>query len=147
MAPLKAGAGGTWVRSRPDADAATGLLGLVVASLLWGSLYPAAKPALAATGPMQVTFCRVVLAFVSLGSLILLRSGPGLLVEQLRAHWRAVLVLGIFNFAVSVAIAALFLHEPISPALALGTLCILIGLVATQIASTARRATVTASAR
>jgi drug/metabolite transporter (DMT)-like permease len=76
-------------------------LALVVASLLWGSLYPAAKPALEATGPMQVTFCRVLLAFVSLASLILLRSGPGLLVQQLRAHWRAVLVLGIFNFAMS----------------------------------------------
>ena len=80
-------------------------LALVTASLLWGSLYPAAKPALAATGPMQVTFCRVLLAFVSLGSLILLRSGPGLLVRQLRAHWRAVLVLGIFNFAVSQILA------------------------------------------
>src|SRR5438132_11523248 len=76
-------------------------LALVVASLLWGSLYPAAKPALTATGPMQVTFCRVLLAFVFLGLLILLRSGPGLLVQQLRAHWRAVLVLGLFNFAVS----------------------------------------------
>jgi drug/metabolite transporter (DMT)-like permease len=76
-------------------------LALVVASLLWGSLYPAAKPALAATGPMQVTFCRVLLAFVSLGLLILLRSGPGVLAHQLRAHWRAVLVLGLFNFAVS----------------------------------------------
>jgi drug/metabolite transporter (DMT)-like permease len=80
-------------------------LALVSASLLWGSLYPAAKPALAATGPMQVTFCRVVLAFVALGSLILLRSGPGLLVQQLRAHWRAVLVLGMFNFAVSQILA------------------------------------------
>jgi drug/metabolite transporter (DMT)-like permease len=80
-------------------------LALVVASLLWGSLYPAAKPALEATGPMQVTFCRVLLAFVSLGSLILLRSGPGLLMQQLRAHWRAVLVLGIFNFAVSQILA------------------------------------------
>ena len=76
-------------------------LALIVASLLWGSLYPAAKPALAATGPMQVTFSRVLLAFVSLGLLILLRSGPGVLVHQLRAHWRAVLVLGLFNFAVS----------------------------------------------
>jgi drug/metabolite transporter (DMT)-like permease len=80
-------------------------LALVVASLLWGSLYPAAKPALAATGPMQVTFCRVVLAFVTLGSLILVRSGPGLLAEQLRAHWRGVLVLGLFNFAVSQILA------------------------------------------
>jgi drug/metabolite transporter (DMT)-like permease len=74
-------------------------LALVVASLLWGSLYPAAKPALAATGPMQVTLSRVVLAFASLGVLILLRSGPGVLAHQLRAHWRAVLVLGLFNFA------------------------------------------------
>ena len=35
----------------------------------------------------------------------------------------------------SVALAALFLHESISPAVGLGTLCILIGLLATQIAS------------
>ncbi len=76
-------------------------IALVVASLLWGSLYPAAKPAVAATGPVQVTLCRVLLAFLVLGSLILLRSGPGLLVQQLRAHWRIVLVLGVFNFAVS----------------------------------------------
>src|SRR5713101_6432651 len=80
-------------------------LALVAASLLWGSLYPVAKPALAATGPMQVTFCRVLLAFVSLATLILLRSGPGPLVQQLRAHWRAVLVLGIFNFALSQILA------------------------------------------
>src|SRR5438132_793757 len=60
-------------------------LALVVASLLWGSLYPAARPALAATGPMQVTFCRVLLAFVSLAAFILLRSGPGLLTQQRRA--------------------------------------------------------------
>jgi drug/metabolite transporter (DMT)-like permease len=80
-------------------------LALVAASLLWGSLYPASKPALAATGPMQVTFCRVVLAFVSLAALMLVRSGPGLLVHQLRAHWRAVLVLGMFNFAVSQILA------------------------------------------
>jgi drug/metabolite transporter, DME family len=45
----------------------------------------------------------------------------------------------------SVAIAAVFLHEPITLALGLGTVCILLGLVATQIASTAApRAPVTA---
>jgi drug/metabolite transporter (DMT)-like permease len=80
-------------------------LALVVASLLWGSLYPAAKPVLAVTGPMQVTFCRVLLAFMALAVVILLRSGPGLLVQQLRDHWRAVLVLGMFNFAVSQILA------------------------------------------
>src|SRR5207245_319351 len=36
---------------------------------------------------------------------VLVASGPGLLVQQLRAHWRAVLVLGIFNFAVSQILA------------------------------------------
>jgi DME family drug/metabolite transporter len=36
----------------------------------------------------------------------------------------------------SVVTAALFLNESISPALVLGTLCILVGLVVTQIAST-----------
>jgi drug/metabolite transporter (DMT)-like permease len=46
----------------------------------------------------------------------------------------------------SVALAALFLHEPIGAALGLGTLCILIGLLATQIASTARRAVVSVTA-
>jgi drug/metabolite transporter (DMT)-like permease len=80
-------------------------LALVVASLLWGSLYPAAKPAITATGPVQVTFCRVLLAFVTLGSLSLLRGGPGLLIGQLRAHWRAVVVLGVFNFSVSQILA------------------------------------------
>ncbi len=81
-------------------------LALVVASLLWGSLYPAAKPALAATGPMQVTFCRVALAFVSLALLTSLRSGGvSLLGQQLRKHWRAVLILGVFNFAVSQVLA------------------------------------------
>src|SRR5207244_11553175 len=58
-------------------------LALVVASLLWGSLSPAAKPVLAVTGPMQVTFCRVLLAFIALAVVILLRSGPGLLVQLL----------------------------------------------------------------
>jgi drug/metabolite transporter (DMT)-like permease len=39
----------------------------------------------------------------------------------------------------SVAIAAVFLHEPISPALGLGTVGILIGLLVTQIASATPR--------
>src|SRR5258708_30908755 len=54
---------------------------------------------------MQVTFCRVALAFVSLALLTSVLSGPGLLISQLRDHWRAVLVLGLFNFAVSQVLA------------------------------------------
>src|SRR5919199_1240620 len=46
-----------------------------------------------------------MLAHLSLGLLSLLRSGPSLLVQQLRAHWRAVLVLGMFNFALSQILA------------------------------------------
>src|ERR687885_220959 len=46
-----------------------------------------------------------MLASLSLGLLSLLRSGPSLLVQQLRAHWRAVLVLGMFNFALSQILA------------------------------------------
>jgi len=45
----------------------------------------------------------------------------------------------------SVALAVLFLHEPISPALGFGTLCILVGLLATQRASAARRVAVRAA--
>ena len=42
-------------------------LALIVASLLWGSLYSAAKLPVVAVGAIQVTLCRVVLAFACLG--------------------------------------------------------------------------------
>ena len=85
-------------------------LALVAAAFLWGSLYPAAKPAVTGTGAIQVTFCRVLLAFVSLGSLILLRSGPDLLVQQLRARWRAIVALGLGTFAASQILAMIALE-------------------------------------
>jgi drug/metabolite transporter (DMT)-like permease len=84
-------------------------LALIVAALLWGSLYPAAKPAVSVTGPIQVSFCRVCLACLCLGSMVLLRSGPGLLLQQLRSHWRAIGVLGLCTFAVSQILAMLAL--------------------------------------
>ncbi len=80
-------------------------LALVIASLLWGSLYTAAKPAVAVTGPIQVTWCRVVLAFLSLGLLTLFRSGFSGLMEPLRSHWRGIIVLGLLNFSVSQMLA------------------------------------------
>jgi len=85
-------------------------LALVAAALLWGSLYPAAKPAVAASGAIQVTFCRVLLACLCLSSLVLLRSGPHLLVQQWRAHWRAIVVLGLLTFASSQILAMLALE-------------------------------------
>src|SRR4029078_5196359 len=68
-----------------------------------------AQPAVAATGPMQVTFCRVLLAFLCLAPLILLRSGTTPVLYHLRAHWRAVVVLGLGNFAGSQILAMLAL--------------------------------------
>ena len=50
-----ANAGGLW----------SSYVAVIVASFLWGSLYPAGKPAVAAVGPMQVAFCRVALAFLT----------------------------------------------------------------------------------
>lgn len=80
-------------------------LALVVASVLWASLYTAAKPAVAAIGAIQVTLCRVVLAWVCLGGLTLARSGTGPLLDQLRRHWRGIAILGLLNFAASQMLA------------------------------------------
>jgi drug/metabolite transporter (DMT)-like permease len=83
-------------------------LSLLLAAFLWGSLYPAAKPAVAATGPIQVTLCRVVLAFVSLGTLSLLRGGHRPIVWHLRRHGPAIVVLGlIFSLSQIMALGAL----------------------------------------
>jgi drug/metabolite transporter (DMT)-like permease len=80
-------------------------LALVVASFLWGSLYTAAKPAVSATGAVQVTLCRVVLAFACLSPLVLVRGGPTMLLRPLVRHWRAIVVLGALNFGASQLLA------------------------------------------
>jgi drug/metabolite transporter (DMT)-like permease len=78
---------------------------VIVASFLWGSLYPAGKPAVAAVGPMQVAFCRVALAFVTLGLIVILRTGPAALLVQLRGRWRGILALSLVSFSGSSVIA------------------------------------------
>ena len=80
-------------------------LALTAASILWGSLYTAAKPAVATTGPIQVTLCRVVLACVCLGLLTVLRGNGHMLVDQFRANWRGILILGWLNFGLSQLLA------------------------------------------
>lgn len=80
-------------------------LALTTASILWGSLYTAAKPAVATTGAIQVTLCRVVLAFVCLGLLIVLRGGAHNLIDQFVKHWRGIIVLGLLNFGLSQMLA------------------------------------------
>jgi drug/metabolite transporter (DMT)-like permease len=85
-------------------------LALLVAAVLWGSLYTAAKPAVEAAGALQVTLCRVVLASVCLGPLVLARGGTHALGHQWRAHWRGIVVLGFVNFGLSqvLALSALY---------------------------------------
>lgn len=73
--------------------------------MLWGSLYTAAKPAVAATGAIQVTLCRVVLACVCLGPLVIARGGAAALIAPWRSHWRGILILGSLNFAASQLLA------------------------------------------
>jgi drug/metabolite transporter (DMT)-like permease len=80
-------------------------LALVLASVLWGSLYTAAKPAVGVTGALQVTLCRVVLACACLSPIVLARGGPLLLLKPLYGHWRAVILLGLLNFGASQMLA------------------------------------------
>lgn len=80
-------------------------LALVLASVLWGSLYTAAKPAVGVTGPIQVTLCRVVLAFACLSPIVLARGGPLVLLKPLYGHWRAMILLGVLNFGASQMLA------------------------------------------
>jgi drug/metabolite transporter (DMT)-like permease len=80
-------------------------LALVVASLLWGSLYTAAKPAVSTVGAFQVSLCRVVLACVCLSPLVLARGGPTALWLPLQRHWRIILLLGLLNFGTSQLLA------------------------------------------
>ena len=78
---------------------------LCLASVLWGSLYTAAKPAVADVGAFQVTLCRVVLACLTLTPLVLARGGTHALAVTWRAHWRGITLLGLLNFASSQMLA------------------------------------------
>jgi len=80
-------------------------LALVVASALWASLYTAAKPAVELTGAAPVMLCRVTLAFVCLSPLVLARGGVGPVRDQLRVHWRGIVLLGLLNFGLSQLLA------------------------------------------
>lgn len=82
---------------------------LVVAAVLWGSLYPAAKPAVAVVGPMAVTLCRAFLACATLGTIALWRRGPTFIEKQARRNWRGVLAIGGLSFAGSSVLAMLAL--------------------------------------
>jgi drug/metabolite transporter (DMT)-like permease len=72
-------------------------------------MYPAGKPAVAAVGPMQVAFCRVALAFLTLALVVVLRGGATTWVAQLRDRWVGVLALSIVSFSGSSVIAMIAL--------------------------------------
>jgi drug/metabolite transporter (DMT)-like permease len=82
-------------------------LALVVAAVLWGSLYPAAKPAVAAVGGIQVSLCRAALACLTLSALLWLRGDGALLWRHLRDRWRGILALGLLSFSGSSILAML----------------------------------------
>jgi drug/metabolite transporter (DMT)-like permease len=109
--PFIAGLSRRIVSGRLNADRASPLsaaapyVALVLASVLWGSLYTAGKPAVAVTGPVQVTLCRVVLACACLVPLVVARGGTQALTRQFRRNWRAILTLGVLNFCVSQLLA------------------------------------------
>jgi drug/metabolite transporter (DMT)-like permease len=78
---------------------------LIGASVLWASLYTAAKPAVGVTGPMQVSLCRVCVAFLVLTPLVLARGGTSPFKRALRERWLAIIVLGLLNFGTSQILA------------------------------------------
>jgi drug/metabolite transporter (DMT)-like permease len=54
---------------------------------------------------VQVTLCRVVLAFACFAPLVLARGGGAALLAPLEKHWRAILLLGVLNFGASQMLA------------------------------------------
>ena len=82
---------------------------VVVASILWGSLYPAGKLPVAAVGPLQVAFCRTFLAAIALLAIVALRGKAGTLLPQARQRWRGIVGISILSFSGSSVIAMIAL--------------------------------------
>jgi len=74
---------------------------MVVATFLWGALYPAGKPVLAGIPPQQVALMRAAIAFVVLGAIVLARGRQQELVDELRYRpWNAI-IFGVLSFVVN----------------------------------------------
>ncbi len=95
-------------------------LAAVVASILWGSLYPAGKPAIAAVGPLQVALCRAALACLTMGSLVVARGGVDAFRVHLRERWPGILGITATSFFGSSLLAMLALG--LAPASIIGLL-------------------------
>jgi drug/metabolite transporter (DMT)-like permease len=83
---------------------------VIIASVLWGSLYPASKPAVAAVGPLQVVFIRVLLAALTLGALVVLRGDARNVSRQVRGRWPGILGLTLVSFSGSSILAMIALQ-------------------------------------
>lgn len=80
---------------------------LLLAVILWGSLYPSSKPALAELSAVQVALVRAVIAFLTLGGLVLIRGkGAEALAELLWRPWPSA-SLGLLSFLLSSLLAML----------------------------------------
>ena len=84
-------------------------LAAILAAILWGSLYPAGKPAIEAVGPLQVAFCRAVLACISMGTLVLLRGDARLFAWHFAHRKSGILGLGALSYCLSSLFAMLSL--------------------------------------
>lgn len=84
-------------------------LAAIVASMLWGSLYPAGKPAIAVVGPLQVALCRAALACLTMGLLVVLRGDARTFGVHLRQRWPGILGIAATSFFGSSLLAMLAL--------------------------------------
>ena len=78
---------------------------VIAASILWGSLYPAGKLPVAAIGPLQVAFCRTLLAAIALLTFVAIRGRASTLYPQARQRWRGILGISFLSFSGSSIIA------------------------------------------
>lgn len=74
---------------------------LLLATFLWGSMYPAGKPVLAVVPASQVALARAVIACLVLCGLVLVRGRGRQLVDEVRSRPWSTLVLGLLSFFAS----------------------------------------------
>jgi drug/metabolite transporter (DMT)-like permease len=82
---------------------------VIVAAILWGSLYPAGKVSVAAVGPIQVAFCRTFLAAIALLAIVVARGDARSLGSQWRTRWRGIAGISFVSFTASTIIAMIAL--------------------------------------
>lgn len=70
----------------------------VIAAILWGSLYPAGKPAVAAVGSLQVAFCRAFLAALTMGVIVVVRGDGHALFPQMRTRFWGIGALALLSY-------------------------------------------------